>query len=207
MTPKILKNIYGVMDMSNKLHMVLWTALLTGFLLLLRKSNLVPNTQNCFNPKKQLTRKRVTLCKDCVVITITWSKTIQSNQRKLKFKLLKMKDSVLCPVRAYEKMFKNIMADPDQPCFQLDTGLPLSYNMLQYHLKKFLFKVGKNPKKFGSHSLRRGGLSWGNRLGIDKKLLKLYGDWRSSCFERYLAYPYRSRKTVAKKFRDSLKHF
>lgn len=205
MTPNLLLRIHPLLNLNTDLHIVLWTSFLTAFFLLLRKSNLVPNAQHSFNSKRQLTRKQVQIKKDRVLIKIYWSKTIQFHQRSLKLVLWQIPGSVLCPVAAFQQMFSIVKAGPKDPCFRLRNRKPLSYNMMNYYLKKFLRLAGvKRAAKFSAHSFRRGGLTFGHQIGIDRDLLKIYGDWKSNSYEAYLSFPTQTRQQVAKKFRDEI---
>lgn len=206
LTPKLLLKISQQLDPKNSTHLVFWAALLTGFYLLLRKSNLVPKNQNSFDKKKQLSRKNVHVTKKYVKVVITWSKTIQFNQKKLSLKMYKIPKSRLCPVLAFNNMFAAVRIQQNDPCFLCKNGKPLSYHMLKYYLKKFL-KQAKVKKYFlySGHSMRRGGLDWGYRLGLSKSYLKALGNWKSNCFEAYLSFPKKTRNFAAKAVRDSLK--
>ena len=56
MAPKILRDIYDYVDLTDPLQLVCYTSILVGFYLFLRKSNLAPESTTTFNPDKQLTR-------------------------------------------------------------------------------------------------------------------------------------------------------
>lgn len=204
-TPSLLLKIHKLLEFSNPKHTVFWAVLLTGFYLLLRKSNLVPINKITFNPKKQLSRKSVKIKHNKVQVIITWSKTIQFNRKKLKLNMYKIKHSPLCPVRPFQRMFEQITVGPNQPCFSCHDGGPFSYNMLQYYLRTFLAKAGvKKYTRFSAHSLRRGGLEWGYQQGLPRSFLKTLGDWKSDCFKIYLSYPRQVRDKAAKLICDSL---
>lgn len=205
MTPFLLQKIHALLNPANQKNIVFWAILITGFHLLLRKSNLVPDTKSSFDPRKQLTRKQVQVKKQFVRIIITWSKTIQFHQKKLILKMYKSSNRILCPVRAFNRLFCSVSPAPDHPCFLCKDGTPFTYNMLQYELKKYLRLAGvKGWSRYSAHSLRRGGLVWGYKIGLSKKFLKSLGDWSSECFERYLAFPREIRDTASIAFRDSL---
>lgn len=186
--------------------MVFWTVLLTGFYLLLRKSNLVPNTQNTFNPTKQLKTEQVTITNNYVQIVITWSKTIQFHQRRIKQKMFRLRNHALCPVQAFRTLFRKLKPKIAGPVFICADGKPYSYNMLQHDLKKYLKLVGINKShRFSAHSLRRGGLAWGYKIGLNKKYLKSLRDWRSECYQVYLSFPKEVRERASLSFKNSLK--
>lgn len=122
LTPELLLKIRQVLDMTCTENRVFWAILLTGFFLLLRKSNLVPDNCTSFNPNRQLCRKQVEIKKDYVKIIITWAKTIQFKQKKLVLKMFCLKDNLLCPVRAFQQLFERTRRELDQPCFKLKKG-------------------------------------------------------------------------------------
>lgn len=204
-TPDLLRRIHSCLDFGKTNDVVFWAVLLTGFFLLLRKSNLVPLNQSTFDKNKQLTRKNVKVFKDFVRVTITWSKTIQFHQKKLFLKMFALPGNPLCPVRAFKKLFKHISPNPDESCFLTQDGRPFSYGMLNYRIKKFLQLIGvKRFFRYSAHSLRRGGLLAGYKAGLSKKFLKVLGDWRSECFEIYLSFPKETRDKAAKIIRDTI---
>lgn len=206
-TPGMLLAIRDQLNFSRAIDVVFWTALLTSFFLLLRKSNIVPINRRSFDPRRQLTRQQIQLTKEWVKIKIYWSKTIQFHQRKLVYKLHRMKHSKLCPVAAFKKMFQLVQGTPQDPCFLCEDGFPLSYSMFKYRLKKYLKQAGVKTKCISAHSLRRGGLQWGYEMGIDKKLLKAMGDWKSECYEVYLSFLDRIRQKALELFREGLLRF
>ena len=53
-------------------------------------------------------------------------------------------------------------------------------------LKAVAKMLGKNPKDYGSHSLRSGGATAMFRGNISKTAIKLFGRWSSDAFERYI---------------------
>ncbi|KAK3281362.1 hypothetical protein CYMTET_10849 [Cymbomonas tetramitiformis] len=74
---------------------------------------------------------------------------------------------------------------PDEaPIFQSEKGgkrgglVPMTHSVLVAAIKKLAAKIGRDPAKFAGHSLRL-------RLRVDKLYIKLQGDWKSDCYERY----------------------
>lgn len=199
-TPEILLAINKTLDMSDSTNVVLWAAFLTAFFLLLRKSNIVPLNRHSFDPGKQLSRGQIKVSDKHVRVKIDWSKTIQFRERSVSFKMRRIKNSPLCPVKAFKQMLRRVPANKSAPCFVCADGLPLSYNMFNYRLKKALKQCGKKYKRFSAHSFRHGGLTWGYKMGVERKMLQAMGDWKSSCFERYLAFSKELRYGAHKKF-------
>ena len=78
-TPMILCYILTKLDLNNPCDTTFWCLFLHVFFLMLRKSNLVPNSVSSFKLEKQLSRKNIVYDKEknILLITIKWSKTIQ----------------------------------------------------------------------------------------------------------------------------------
>lgn len=158
LTTDLLLKIKQQLNSKNTEHVVLWAILLTGFFLLLRKSNLVPDKQDTFDPGKQLCKKHIKVTDKVVKVSISWSKTIQFQQKKLKLKMYALKDNPLCPVQAFKRLFLVTNPQPHQSCFLASNGLPFSYNMLNYRIKKYLKLAGvKKYKRYSTHSLQSSG--------------------------------------------------
>lgn len=131
-TPEILQNMSKFLDMSNPNHSTFWCSFLFAFFLMVRKSNLVPESPTKFDMKKQLCQKHIQLFDDHLVVHISWSKTIQFGNRKLEIPLVKIKDSVLCPYNAYIRMCSLTQASPDDPAFLIKNKskkFPLCYKL------------------------------------------------------------------------------
>lgn len=204
-TPKLLKLIYSKLNPKNHIHTVFWSVILTGFYLLLQKSHLVRNNCRSFNPKHQVTRNSIKLKPNYVQVVVTWSKTIQFNDKKLVLKMFAIPGCVLCPVKAFTRLFRYVKAEDTDAYFLCPNGKPFSDNMLKYYLHKCLSQAGvKNVSHFSSHSLRTGGLSWGYRIGLSKNYLKSVGDWKSDCYEVYLTFPKQVRDSAALPMRNTL---
>ena len=69
----------------SKVVMVAWTALLLGFYMFLRNSNLVPDTMDTFNQQYQFCRQDINVLglNKAMMCEVRWSKTIQFKQRIL----------------------------------------------------------------------------------------------------------------------------
>ena len=56
---------------------------------------------------------------------------------------------------------------------------PLSCTTVRGHVLDLLANIGLRPKKFGLHSLRSGGASAAANLGVNDRLFKKHGRWKS----------------------------
>ena len=114
------------------------------------------------------------------------------------YPLHKIPNSKVCPFRALSDMFKMIKRGPEEPCFVLKNGSPLTYAQFQRLLKTTLRKAGYESSNYSSHSLRAGGINFADRAGVPHAWLKILGDWRSSAYERYLERPTETRDQAGK---------
>lgn len=204
LTPQILTDIHSFLNMNDPEDATFWAALLISFMLMLRKSNLVPDTLKTFNADKQLSRKNLVLKTDVVWVDIFWSKTLQFRREGLKFPLLEITDSPLCPVMAVRNMFRLVPAGQCQPCFMHRNGSPWTYSQYQKRFRQVLGMAGYKPELFSSHSCRRGGANFCYKAGIPEFLIKAIGDWRSDCFHRYLDISLHTRAVACAMFRRAL---
>ena len=77
LTPLLLAQIHGLLNLKKKVDAVFWAVLLLGFFLMARSSNLVPRSKSKWSPLKQLKRSSLIFNKNGMVVRIEWSKTIQ----------------------------------------------------------------------------------------------------------------------------------
>ena len=87
-TPQMLADVALMVNTNDGIQLASWVAILAGFYLLFHKSNLVPDTCVTFSPHRQLTWSNFVHMKDCYVVKVYWSKTIQFFDRCLEIPLL-----------------------------------------------------------------------------------------------------------------------
>ena len=190
-TPEILLRISKVVNYRDQVELVVWTALLLGFYMFLRKSNLIPDTMETFNKAEQFCRSDISLLglDKAMMIDIRWSKTIQYKQKILRVPVLPAKNKAICPVFWMHVMTALVPAVHDQSAFSLRLGgrqLALSANQLIYRFRKWLLLIGQEPVKFSLHSLRRGGATFVYQSDIETEMIKLLGDWASDAYKCYI---------------------
>ena len=119
-----------------------------------RKSNIVPNSVEDFDPSKQLIRQDVKVFQDVLVVLIKWSKTNQFGSRLLQVPLVAIPESILCPVMAFKNMIRDTPASVHDPVFdrRTDKGRikPLLYKHLQEKIKNLINKTGRDPQLYSS---------------------------------------------------------
>ena len=98
LTTELLSRMQTVVNVGNDKEMVTWLAVLTGFHLVLRKSNLVP-IKRMHDTMHNITRNDVHYADGVMVIDINWSKTNQLGQPEPPSPLVGDNNNPICPVR------------------------------------------------------------------------------------------------------------
>ena len=188
-TVEMLKKMALKVDTTNHKQLAVWVAILFGFFLFLRKSNLVPDTR-LHNPLQQLSRQDLKIDQQLLVVTIKWSKTIQFAQKKLQLPMMVDQDSTICPVKWLLIMLRRI---PAQGCHNLFSFqkqgiiVPITYRDLTVQLRQWIKDIGiTESKSFSSHSLRHGRITHTFENDVPENTIRILGDWASSAYKRYI---------------------
>ena len=123
-------------------------------------------------------RQDVKQIDDILIISIKWSKTIQSGQRILQVPLIRIPGSVLCPFRAFRNMCQMVKAGMSDPLFFLPKGKCIVYAEYQKKIRELIEKTGLQPECFSSHLFSRGGTSFAFQAKVPTNLIKSHGDWK-----------------------------
>ena len=95
-------------------------------------------------------------------------------------------NSNLCPLDLTKRYF--VLVGIDKQCDIKNTrngqklrkiDKPLSYTTVKGHVLVLLTNTGLDPKKFGLHSLQSGPALAAANLGVNDRLLKKHGRWKS----------------------------
>ena len=138
MTPELLVACSRFVDSTDGRQLAAWVALLVGFYVMVRKSNLVPPSGVTFNPAQQFTRGNFIKTHYGYLAKIYWSKTIQFKDRCLDVPILANPDLRICPVFWLDMLFNAVPADVASPAFGYhyrDEYVALSYPQLSSCLK------------------------------------------------------------------------
>lgn len=194
-TPQLLLRIKRQLDFKNPLDVVFWAICLTAFFTFLRKSNLLPATTTSFDPQKQLARQDFKTHSWGLSVTITWSKTIQFNERSFQIPLPILAKHPLCPVMAILQAFRAAPSDPQGPAFMVpgNPPRPFLYSRFLSMLKSYISKLNLPSGEFSGHSFRRGGASWAFQSLLPSESIKAMGDWKSDAYLQYLEIPLHSK--------------
>ena len=159
-----------------------------------RKSNLVPDSVHKFDSSKQLTREKIVLSGDIVIVKFEWSKTIQ-----------------FCPVTAFKHMCEMLPASEHSPAFLFPKGsgvVPVTYNVHNRYIKYFLNLIGLDNKLYSSHSFRRGGATLAFSSMVPSELIQIHGDWASDAYKIYLEFSLKDKLLVSEYMTNTLlNHF
>ena len=115
-----------------------------------------------------------------LLVTFKCTKTIQFGERRLHISLLRIADSLLCPVSTYLRMICLVPAHHPCPVFLISgpVGLvPLTKRSFVSTFSSCLVVAGiSNAQSFRGHSFRRGAAFWAFSCGALGELIQLYGD-------------------------------
>ena len=205
-TQQLLLRMSKVVKFIDQVEMVAWTALLLGFYLFLRKSNLIPDTMTTYNIDQQFLRGDINLLglDRAMMIEIRWSKTIQYRQKVLRLPVLPANNKAICPVYWFHHMINRVQGEPDDLAFTLMQGtikLVLSANQLIYRFHKLM---KEDDSKFSLHSLCRGRATFAYQANMGGEMIKLLGDWASDTYKRYIDVSMDKRYDSMKTFVEAL---
>ena len=194
-TVDILSRIFEMINFNSSFESSFWTACLTAFYGMFRKSNLMPTTAAKFSSEKQLTKSNFSFFTWGVLVHVRWSKTIQFRDKVVQIPFSTIPYSPLCPVRAISRAFPFTRhCDVSAQAFSWISTGPTDFRVLTYaqfikHLRYCLRSIGLDPSEYGGHSFRRGGASLAYQAGLPVEAIKLLGDWKSDAVLLYLTVP------------------
>ena len=188
-TPVILSDIYKYVNLQEDLEALCYAGLVLGFCLFLRRSNLVPESEDKFNPDEQLTRGDIWQYTWLTMVDIRWSKTDQFKDRVLNLPLVPAKNKTICAVfwvKYILNRFKGGAKDPLLGYNKNGRMIPLTCEVFSRQLKSWIDKTGRNGEAYTLHGLRRAGTNQALLAGICGEDLQLMGGWRSQAYMSYI---------------------
>ena len=162
MMKALLRRIREHVDENDEKQLVVWSAMLTGFHMLLRKSNLVP-LKRVHDTVHNISRSDVKYDEGVMVIFVRWSKTNQYRERVNKVPLVANSENPICLVHWLLYMMDRIPAEGNHNLFSVRAQsahaqvVPITYRDLMVNMRKWLDMIGHDSKAFSSHSLCQGG--------------------------------------------------
>ena len=166
------------------------TALLL-FLTMLRGSNLFPSHPAAADPVRNLTWGKIRRVEDGVIITVTLSKTIQSQERVHEIPLAAAPGSVFCPVQALERLYA-LRSSPPAPTdhvLVLPNEAGSFSPLVKYQFVKWfrsrLDQMGLDSSRYHVHGYRHGAIQLALLSGNNITLIKLHSDHMSDAIMCY----------------------
>ena len=125
MTLTMLNRMVHHLDFTHSIQIATWAAIVLSFHLLLKKSNLVPNTAVEFSPIHQMVWKDIHFYSGLVLVNVKWLKNRQIGH----YAPLRRKGPA-CPVAALKRLFLVVNAQPQEPLFAFQCTKPYSHTHL-----------------------------------------------------------------------------
>lgn len=207
MTPRLLFQIYQHINTADPWDVVKFAALILGFYLFLRASNLVPMSKEDFTPGEQLTVGDIRRHEGFLIVDVRWSKTVQYKQKINSLPLIPAKRTEICPVFWTTKVLELCERKKSDPLFSVTSNgqnAPLTYKKLSSQLKTWVKAAGVDPTAHTLHGLRRGGCSWALQAGLVGPEIQLMGDWVTLAYIRYLDVSAQRKMTSMVRFVDQV---
>ena len=180
-----------MVNFADQKQMVVWSSVITGFNLVVHKSNIVL-VKRVHNTVHNTTRSDVHYAEGVMIIHLRWSKTNQYGEETNVVPLISKNHSPICAVRWLLYMIDNVPAEGFHNLFSYigkqGVVVLITYHDLMVNLRDWLDLIGEDSKMFSSHSLQWGAtthvhqLMW--RCG-DVKIQRL-GHWKSQCYKNYI---------------------
>ena len=143
MTTQLLTEIEKVVNKKKQKEEVVWCAMLGGFNMVLRKSNLVP-LKRVHDRMHNITRSDVRYSNGVMVVVIRWSKTNQNSEQPKTATMIVDKSSSICAVRWILYMMKIIPAGPVHNLFSFVNKhgqiAPITYRDLMVQMREWIKK-------------------------------------------------------------------
>lgn len=186
-TPEMLRKILKILNVGNSFDATVWATCLIMFFGLLRKSNTLVNSDSDYDVNKHLRRQDIIFFKWGITVRIRYSKVIQFQSRIIDMPFPRVQNNLLCPVNAVFNALSLVgHVSPDNPALSYRVGnevKPLTTSKFTRRIRECLVSEGND---ISCHSFRRGGASFMYQIGLSAQDIKLLGDWKSSCYFRYL---------------------
>ena len=147
-------------------HLVLWSVFLIVFFTMFRKSNLVVPSKRLFDNFKHLTRDKIHVVDDGLLIEytdVTWSKVLNFRNKLVQVPICNLPGSPLSAPFWYCHMCRLIPAPSNSPAFVAPSksGMePLTYSKFVLCLRTFLTRAGYQASLYSGHSFRHGGATY-----------------------------------------------
>lgn len=205
LTPHELLLIFKRIDPKDELGMVYWSIIVFCFRTILRKSNVVPESESFDD---LLVRRNCVQFHDWgMMVNVFSTKTIKYRERVLEIPICSIPGSPFCAVSLVKSHFSKYPGDPNAPLFYRPKGkfqVPVRYKETLSYFKKMSSLIGKDPSTIGLHSLRRSGAFFMHQIGVPLEDIKCIGDWKSLAVLMYIVSPVERKKSIDKVVANAL---
>ena len=178
---------------------------LIAFFGFLRISNIAPHSFREFDPSRHLTMGDIQFNSPGMLITLKWSKTMQSRDKVHVIALPSLYPSPLCPVRALKRAIAHYKPKNQDPLFQVCSphGHSLvTESKLRKTLSKLNIRLGFPPHHFSFHTFRRSGASCAYNAHVPVQSIKTRGSWASNCVWTYIQQDQKRSLEIAQSFKN-----
>ena len=184
-----LSKMYSCVDKLDVNEITLWSAIILTFRTMLRKSNIVPDSQS----QEHVVRKKdITITDKGILVKISSSKTLKHKEKEIVIPVYFVKNPGFCAASLLLSHWARREVDEDDFLFSLYSKKewkPVSYKHLLDFLKVLCKRIGLDPNLYGLHSLRRASASFFHDAGVSLSDIMMWGDWKSLCVFQYLVLP------------------
>ena len=207
-TLPLLRRMATLLDLNDPNDQMFWTVCVFLFFTFLRKGHAMVKSAKDHGPAIILKQDLAIVQDEHFVLTVHHTKTVQFQQRILKWLLPRLEPGdVCCPTT---QLARYMAARPDltasEPLFQTQqvdpktgqtTSKPLRYEAFIAKFKGIIAALGLNPAVYSGHSFRRGGATFARDAGINDEVIKAMGDWKSEALLTYISATQRLRVKAA----------
>ena len=177
-TLPLLRQMATLLDLDNDPNdQIVWTVCVLLFFTFLRKGHAMVNSRKEEGPSVILREDLKVISSDRFVLTVKHTKTIQFQQRTLRYLMTRLDPGdVCCPTTQLAiYMCATPGLQPDEPLFQArevhePTGTvfyrPLRYDTFLAKFKSLIRALGLDPDAYAGHSFRRGGATFARDAGL-----------------------------------------
>ena len=204
MSIDILKDLIAACD-ALKSPYTFKAIFLIAFFGFLRISNISPHSVREFDTSRHLIRGDVQFKPPGMLITLKWSKTMQSRDKLHVIALPSLGSSSLCPVRALKRALAHYTPKHQDPLFQVRSSqghILVTESKLRKTLSKLNTVLGFHPHHFSFHTFRRSGASCAYNAHVPVQNIKTHGSWASDCVWTYIQQDHKRSVEIAQSFKN-----
>ena len=173
-----MRQMFYQVNFTKEFEAVAWVAVLVGFTVMLRVSNLGPRARKDFDQHMHFLRGDLSYRQELLMLSVRWAKNIQHRNQTMWCPLVPAFDKKICPEYWIKRMTEVIPASKDEPLFLIWEGkyrFPLTSAQVTRLLKQWAKGAGLDSRGFTAHCLCRGGLNWAHKARATGETLKLMG--------------------------------